>query len=134
MDLAEGFLQDIIERPDDDVPRLVYADWLDEHGDPARAEFIRLQCQFDQKEEVYPRARLLSQREEELLETNRERFLGPLAGLFLKPDLSPVPNRSHRFRRGFVEYVYLTRKEFLDRADILFRVTPLRQLKLNAEG
>lgn len=29
--------------PGDDVPRLVYADWLDEHGRPERAEFIRLQ-------------------------------------------------------------------------------------------
>src|SRR5271166_2712108 len=29
--------------PDDDFPRLVLADWLDEHGQPARAELIRLQ-------------------------------------------------------------------------------------------
>jgi uncharacterized protein (TIGR02996 family) len=34
----------ILANPDDDLPRLVYADYLDEHGDPARAEFIRLQC------------------------------------------------------------------------------------------
>jgi uncharacterized protein (TIGR02996 family) len=33
----------ILDAPDDDAPRLVYADWLEEHGDPARAEFIRLQ-------------------------------------------------------------------------------------------
>jgi uncharacterized protein (TIGR02996 family) len=37
----DGFLQAIVENPDDDTPRLVYADWLDEHGDPARTEFIR---------------------------------------------------------------------------------------------
>ena len=30
--------------PRDDLPKLVFADWLDEHGDPERAEFIRLQC------------------------------------------------------------------------------------------
>ncbi len=30
--------------PADDTPRLVYADWLQEHGDEARAEFIRVQC------------------------------------------------------------------------------------------
>jgi uncharacterized protein (TIGR02996 family) len=29
--------------PKDDLPRLVYADWLDEHGRPELAEFIRLQ-------------------------------------------------------------------------------------------
>ena len=33
----------IADAPDDDTPRLVYADWLDEHNQPERAEFIRLQ-------------------------------------------------------------------------------------------
>jgi len=32
--------------PDDDTPRLVYADWLDEHNEPARAEFVRVQCEI----------------------------------------------------------------------------------------
>lgn len=36
------FLRAIIAAPDDDLPRLVYADYLDERGDP-RGEFIRLQ-------------------------------------------------------------------------------------------
>src|SRR5262245_56805489 len=37
------------ETPDDDAPRLVLADWLEEHGDEegrARAEFVRVQCHF----------------------------------------------------------------------------------------
>jgi uncharacterized protein (TIGR02996 family) len=38
----EGFLQAIQANPDDDLSRLVYADWLDERGDP-RGEFLRLQ-------------------------------------------------------------------------------------------
>jgi uncharacterized protein (TIGR02996 family) len=38
----EPFLRAICEAPDDDAPRLVFADWLDETGDPDRAEFIRL--------------------------------------------------------------------------------------------
>jgi uncharacterized protein (TIGR02996 family) len=42
-----AFLRAIAENPDDDLPRLVYADWLDEHGEPARAEFIRVQCELD---------------------------------------------------------------------------------------
>jgi uncharacterized protein (TIGR02996 family) len=32
--------------PLDDGPRLVYADWLDERGECARAEFIRVQCEL----------------------------------------------------------------------------------------
>jgi uncharacterized protein (TIGR02996 family) len=32
------------EQLDDDSPRLILADWLEEHGDAQRAEFLRLQC------------------------------------------------------------------------------------------
>jgi uncharacterized protein (TIGR02996 family) len=38
-----AFLRVIKADPDADVPRLVFADWLDEQGDTDRAEFIRLQ-------------------------------------------------------------------------------------------
>jgi uncharacterized protein (TIGR02996 family) len=41
----QAFLQAIIENPDDDAPRLIFADWLDERGDP-RAPFIRIQCRL----------------------------------------------------------------------------------------
>src|SRR5206468_3722921 len=40
-----AFLRAICERPDEDGPRLVYADWLEERGDP-RGEFIRVQCRL----------------------------------------------------------------------------------------
>jgi uncharacterized protein (TIGR02996 family) len=46
MTRAAAFLQAILADPDDDAPRLVDADWLDERGDPARGEFIRVQCQL----------------------------------------------------------------------------------------
>jgi uncharacterized protein (TIGR02996 family) len=32
--------------PADDLPRLVAADWLDEHGEAERAAFIRVQCEL----------------------------------------------------------------------------------------
>src|SRR5262245_12883262 len=47
----QGLLAAILAEPDDDVPRLVYADWLDEHGDEARAEFIRVQVELARMEE-----------------------------------------------------------------------------------
>jgi uncharacterized protein (TIGR02996 family) len=37
----EAFLQAIIENPNDDTLRLIYADWLEERGDP-RGAFLRL--------------------------------------------------------------------------------------------
>ncbi|MBP3960277.1 TIGR02996 domain-containing protein [Gemmata sp. G18] len=41
---ADAFLDAIFDHPDDDTPRLVYADWLQEHGQANYAQFIRLQC------------------------------------------------------------------------------------------
>ncbi len=40
-----GFVQAIRHNPDDAALRRVYADWLDERGDP-RGEYLRLQCQL----------------------------------------------------------------------------------------
>lgn len=36
----------VCANPEEDTPRLMFADWLDEHGEPERAEFIRLQCEL----------------------------------------------------------------------------------------
>lgn len=40
----EQAMQDIIENPADDSVRMIYADWLEEHGQAERGEFIRVQC------------------------------------------------------------------------------------------
>jgi uncharacterized protein (TIGR02996 family) len=47
MDTEAAFIAAIAAQPDDDAVRLVFADWLDENGQPERAEFIRLSCQLD---------------------------------------------------------------------------------------
>ena len=39
------FLDEIHAAPYDESPRLVYADWLEEQGDP-RAEYLRLECEL----------------------------------------------------------------------------------------
>src|SRR5207244_2686349 len=41
----EEFIQEILANPDDDTPRLIFADWLEERGD-SRGEFIRVQCEI----------------------------------------------------------------------------------------
>ena len=64
----QALLHAIIADPDDDGPRLVYADFLEETGKPenvARAEFIRLQCEMSRPipesrgEKLYARAQQL---------------------------------------------------------------------------
>lgn len=44
---AAGFLAAILAHPGDDLPRLALADWLDEHDQPDRGEFIRVQCEIE---------------------------------------------------------------------------------------
>ncbi len=46
----KALLAAILAARDEDTPRVVYADWLDENGDPARAEFIRVQVRIAQLE------------------------------------------------------------------------------------
>lgn len=45
--MTEGYqlLQNIIEEPEDDGLRLIFADWCDDNGEPERAEFIRAQIE-----------------------------------------------------------------------------------------
>jgi uncharacterized protein (TIGR02996 family) len=44
---ADAFLDAIFDNPDDDTPRLVYADWLQEHGQEDYAQFIRLSIEME---------------------------------------------------------------------------------------
>jgi uncharacterized protein (TIGR02996 family) len=103
----DAFLADILEHPDDDAPRLVYADWLDDHGEPDRAAFIRAQCAGD-AEAARPFAARLRP------------WAGPLAELCERWE----------FHRGFVEVVHAHADTFLARAPEFFRLAPVRLLRL----
>ena len=51
MPTENAFLQAVLADPEDDAPRLIYADWLDEQGEGERAEFIRVQCALARMDE-----------------------------------------------------------------------------------
>ena len=70
---AEAFLQRIRAFPDDDAPRLVFADWLDEQGDP-RGEFIRVQIALAQLDREKAAAG------DRPLRPDREELRAPLSG------------------------------------------------------
>ena len=42
----QAFIDAILASPEDDAPRLIYADWLDEQGQSERAEFIKVQIEL----------------------------------------------------------------------------------------
>lgn len=75
-----AFLQSARERPEDDTPRLVLADFMEEHGDPDRAEFIRLQCRLAPGTPPLegPKRQEVEDRCERLLDRRGGCWLGPL--------------------------------------------------------
>jgi uncharacterized protein (TIGR02996 family) len=66
-----GFWKAICAAPDDDTPRLVFADYLDEQGRAARAEFIRAQCEVERLAPDDPRRIDLEVRAAALLHEDR---------------------------------------------------------------
>jgi uncharacterized protein (TIGR02996 family) len=112
----EAFLQAIIESPDDEGLRLVYADWLEERGDP-RGEFIRVQCRLANSPD-HPQRKALKGRERELLGKHQPQWVTPLRPWVKK----------WGFRRGFVEDIEAEIDTVLANADKLFGVAPLRRV------
>src|SRR5690242_16278731 len=74
-----AFLRAIAANPDDDLPRLVYADWLDEHGEPERAEFIRVQCELARLPKGDPRRPELTARQDALWAAHSKAWYPPPA-------------------------------------------------------
>ncbi len=115
----EALLQAVIADPDDDAPRLIYADWLDEHGQGERAEFIRVQIALagmPLNDERRPELRRIERR---LLRRFGERWAHSLR----------VP-WCHAYSRGFVECVSCSADQFLSGGEALFTLAPIRQLHL----
>ncbi len=70
----ESLFQAILDNPDDDTPRLVYADWLEENGDPDWAERIRIECELPlhDAQDIAPKLHDLRKRRELLIRKHRE--------------------------------------------------------------
>src|SRR3954452_16707488 len=54
MNHEDAFVQSVLAHPDDDAARLVFADWLDDPGQPERAAFIRAQVRLAMMDEDDP--------------------------------------------------------------------------------
>jgi uncharacterized protein (TIGR02996 family) len=97
----------VIADVEDDAPRLVYSDWLEEHGDAIRAEFIRVQCALWDKspaDEDYPD---LIERHRELRVQMEDHCLEPQlpAGVgFHDSSLSAHDDSASAYHRGFAYF------------------------------
>jgi uncharacterized protein (TIGR02996 family) len=97
----DALLDAVIREPLADAPRLVYADWLDEHGDAAdrgRAEFIRVQIELARRPADDPHRPELRQRMFELMYAHLRRWEAALAVL-------PAAIGWGEYRRGFIDAV-----------------------------
>ncbi|MFL5341272.1 MAG: TIGR02996 domain-containing protein [Gemmataceae bacterium] len=127
----EPFMRMICDHPDDDGPRLVYADWLEERGDTARSEFIRLQIE---------RSRLPADDSESRMQLSvRCDELHRVHGGAWRAELPPLPGISWGvFHRGFVHNAVAQSAEaFLAHAEMLFCASPVDEVwfqNLGVEG
>lgn len=138
-----SLIQTILDHPDEDGPRLIYADWLDEHDKPEPAEFIRVQCRInviqpeirsklfgkmiDLDPIVTERAKLRL-RASELLDGHAWGW----AGKALR-DAAPLGIHWQKFmewRRGFVEVITCTAECWLTHADALTAAQPIKEVAL----
>src|SRR4051794_33213202 len=111
----EAFLQAILEAPEDDAPRLIYADWLDDHGDAERADFIRTQVFRARLPADDPRQRELGEREQALLAAHAEAWQAHLpVWARIQPPHFRAAGPARGFRRGFLAQVH-TRAELFAR-------------------
>jgi uncharacterized protein (TIGR02996 family) len=121
---ADAFLQDILAHPDDDAPRLIFADWLEEQGDrnsAVRAEFIRVQCTLSKEHLPDTKRAELEVRQQELLDQHGDTWAQPLRRVA----------RAWAFHRGFIDDVSVRADRLLSAAGRrMFRHYPIQHLRL----
>lgn len=124
-----GLLQSVIADPDDDDMRGVYADWLEDHGDSDRAEFIRVQLLLARLPLRAAERAELERRERELLAAHAADWLAPVVH-WLNPAnaLGFLPHRPRwQFRRGFLERLCLTVETFRAHGARILAAAPIRE-------
>lgn len=124
----DAFLRAICDNPADDTARLVFADWLADHGDPDRGDFIRIEVELarrDPEDEAAERRRpVLFARHAALLKANRQRWTEPFV-----PAASDV-----RFSRGFVTELEAPIGDFLRHGAEWLALTPLARVRFTSWG
>lgn len=112
-----SLLDAVLARPDDDAPRRVYADWLEEQGDP-RGEFIAVQCELAAGGVEPSRRAALEERERALLNLHQAAWLGPLS----------TEAASVSFSRGFLAEVTVLDVDAVEAAQAALLKEPVRTL------
>lgn len=136
----QDFVDAILAEPDDDAPRLIYADWLEERGDP-RAEFIRVQVEMATLAKPYRRTSMYSLPMPQPRERkDTERFRGlwgrhlELLATHCAEWVEPLIGKATGviFERGCIEGFSAPAQTFVTHASDWYRSMPIRQYCVSA--
>jgi uncharacterized protein (TIGR02996 family) len=119
----QALLLTILEHPDDDAPRLVYADWLEERGDSdqtARAYFIRRQIALSAIDPAELSGEALDE-QRRLLDLAQRRWVPA----WLRGRAS--------WSRGFIQGVYSSVADWVKHHEELVAEHPIRRVALHGE-
>jgi uncharacterized protein (TIGR02996 family) len=125
---GRALFQAVCEQPWDDTLRLVYADWLEEHGQAERAAFIRIQCERTRFQCEHPEWDVSDPRCRELWD--RESEFTPFEPGW-KAELPRLPGMKWErfFTRGFIDEVtFQSVKAFREHGEAVFSASPVETL------
>lgn len=110
----------IIDHPNDDTARLVFADWLQENGDPERAEFIRAQVEAATPPDAKRAASKPQKRAAALLKKHEKRWR----------DAVGLPYGGE-YSRGFLTGLQFSNSSFAERVAAVLAVEPITEVRLD---
>lgn len=145
MNDGEALRRAVLAEPDEDTPRLVYADWLDENGRGDRATFIRAQIEAARADPGGLQERSARLRAESLLERHREAWTRHIRGairadfergfigrLHVEPPTLDPPAAAELFASEPIQSLRVTRPTTPDASAALeqfFEIPQLRQVR-----
>ncbi|MBX3398620.1 MAG: TIGR02996 domain-containing protein [Gemmataceae bacterium] len=147
----DAFIAAIAANPQEDAPRLAFADWIEEQGDATRAGFIRDQVRLARMKPGSEEAKALFRRTADTLKANLPAWIQNVCAAFGQPvEWKPGNARDHGlpirmdcavtlrgfsqavFERGFLEQVFIDTRPTGDGTPLgaLLREHPVTRLRL----
>lgn len=135
----DALLATVLAKPEDDLPRLVFADWMEESGQPAliaRAHFIRAQIEAENHPLGTPERDRLDALANRLYLMCSHEWAYELPGWLaqdrdrIDDDRLPQP-KPYGYRRGFVADVELSLADLWTRGHQIFEVAPVQTVRVS---
>jgi len=134
VDDGEALLRAICAQPGEDLPRLAYAEWLEETGtDPDRVRFIRIQVRLEKDEDPDSGGKLTDPERRKELEAEAQDLLNRHGGQWGQPVIA-LGAVDVAYSRGFPEQITIDAEAFQKNAEKIFAAAPVRGIKVNRMG